>query len=72
MEQVQAALLKVEGALRERISDHNTSVTLLSTQLQQALSERDASRQELRGVEESVHTSSSSQQEQLYSQIQVS
>lgn len=71
MEQVQAALVKVEASLKDRISDHNTSITLLTNQLKEAIGERDSARSELRKHEETVQASSSSQQEHLYAQIQV-
>ncbi|KAF6021807.1 GOLGA3 [Bugula neritina] len=70
MEQVQAALLKVEASLKDRISDHNTAINLLSAQLQEAIIERDAARQSLRQHEETVQQSSSSHHEHLYSELQ--
>ena len=71
MEQLQAALTKSEASLKDRVTDHEKSTNLLNSQLQEALTERDTAKSELRKHEEAVQSTSNTQQEHLYAQIQV-
>ena len=71
MEQLQAALTKSEASLKDRVTDHEKSTNLLNSQLREALTERDTAKSELRKHEEAVQSTSNTQQEHLYAQIQV-
>lgn len=71
MEQLQGAVTKAEASLKDRVTDHETSVNLLNSQLHEALAERDTAKTELRKHEEAVQSTSNTQQEHLYAQIQV-
>ena len=71
MEQLQAALTKSEASLKDRVTDHEKSTNLLNSQLQEALTERATAKSELRKHEEAVQSTSNTQQEHLYAQIQV-